>query len=391
MRFKDFVEVKFVVEGINISITEDFSLSNIIRDKVKSLANQIVYRYSEVPTKKYKVSLQYPRSGKQAKLGHYLPDNIYIYASSSKEAKEKTERYIRNKLEPVENDETRRYPKDNYLKKAKSKHLDIKAKQVRSWDDFTDSINNIDYLDDKDFDMLIKTSKKRNFVDLLQRLTKKEQKKLKFLYFRGVDQEMPEELTQTMNLLGSKKIGHLPEKEKPIPGQWNYWSVFEPKTQEEIDKLVMGIGETKQVFDIANKFGISVKDLRAVKDDLFKAENEYLDNMRMLYKWLRKSIKVSPTNKLFESDWSNPLWVKKYGVHWDTLIQTLMGPEGAEVGFPFTDKENPDETKSSSDAQEWVWDFYKKGMPQKRPQVEQWTEALKHMLDYRDRVKETPF
>lgn len=452
MRFSNFLEeVKhhFVVRDVEIEICEvpmasheqmlleraEPELLNFIRDRVTHFAQQVrgmakpqqalpepepedKFKLEPGPEenlRKFKVSLRYPRSKRKEWLGHYVKDTMYVYAKSVNDAKRRAEEYIRYKLEPVENDESRRFPKYNYLKNVKRKHLDMQVQRVNNWNDLVATLRHIsthrgeltplDYLDENDLKIILKTAKSKNFLDLLKRLKPNEQKLLKRFYFHmaqspwldGETKAMLGAIEPTMRMLGGKKVPY--EREpgdddeeidpmQPTDPDWSYWSVREPKTQAEIDKLIEKISTVRDVFEIGRRFGISPKELRAVKDSLFKAEDEYIGHQKELFNFLRKQLKVSPNNLIFQTDYANPLWAKKYGVNWDELVENLLtSREGYANALPFTDDADPDSTVTKEKAANWIWHFYQRGMPRKKKPLEQLEAALKHVLEYRERIK----
>src|SRR5579859_771153 len=166
MNFREFCEAhetRFTIEGIYVTISEialeeyenvlleDISASFLktIHDKVykfaKNIENKYKYQLPPAPPeklKKFRVKLRYPKSKKEARLGHYRPDTMYVYATSMADAKKKAEEYIRTKLEPVENDETKHY-RFNYLKDVKKKHLNMNVKHVKDWNDLVATLKHV--------------------------------------------------------------------------------------------------------------------------------------------------------------------------------------------------------------------------------------------------------
>jgi hypothetical protein len=381
-------------------------LINFIKNQVDGFANKVAdrYRHQEVPeksnVKKYRVTLRYPRSKRKAWLGHYTPDTMYIYASSVRDAKQRTEEHLRNKLEPVENDETRRYPRNNYLQSVKRKHLDLKAEPVATWTDLVKTLRHVaqrkgeltplDYFDENDLRILIRQAKKQDFNHDLKKLTIPEQRLLKRMYFHMAQSPwltqptkalLDSELKAKMRLLGGKKfayereVGEEPETWTPPT---DYWSVFEPKTQGEENKLLDSIRSTKDVFDVARRYGISPRDLKQVKVDLFGAEDTYLDAQIRLFDYLKRRIRLSPNNRIFhESDYTDPRLAK---IHWDEMTEGLINSrEGYAEAFPFNDIED------FKEAAEWLWDFYKQGRPRKPNNFSRLNDSLRHVLQYRER------
>jgi hypothetical protein len=396
---------------------------------------------------------------------------MYVFASSNKEAKEQVDRWVRNKLEPVENDETRRFPKNNYLKNAKKQHLKIKATRSRTWDDLVDALTHVsskrgeltplDYFDEEDFKTLLKRAKRKNFEESLMQLGKNEQRLLKRFYFHmaqspWLDEETRRLLDGNMDRVMKSLGGKIPPRDR-VQGEedgkddqpWTYWSIFEPKTEEEQRELVAGIGSTKDAFNVAAKFGIAPKDLRPIKERLFGFEDYRFALKKKLFEYLRSKIPLRPEHRVFhESDYNNPLltkngvyWEKdlrpikerlfgfedyrfalkkklfeylrskiplrpehrvfhesdynnplltKNGVYWDQLTsEVFQGSGGGEFAelLPFTRRTHADESTSTEEMQ-WLWDFYKQGKPKRMPNWEQWKKSLEYLLEYRDRVRD---
>lgn len=448
MRFREYLEndLDFCVGGVYVSVQEvplemheelmleraEPELLNFIKTRLTNLANRVlnikrpepernvpVVRTFKPPVdvpeeklKKFKVTLQYPRNSMKAKLGHYLPDVMYVFASSNKEAKEQVDRWVRNKLEPVENDETRRFPKNNYLKNAKKQHLKIKATRSRTWDDLVDALTHVsskrgeltplDYFDEEDFKTLLKRAKRKNFEESLMQLGKNEQRLLKRFYFHmaqspWLDEETRRLLDGNMDRVMKSLGGKIPPRDR-VQGEedgkddqpWTYWSIFEPKTEEEQRELVAGIGSTKDAFNVAAKFGIAPKDLRPIKERLFGFEDYRFALKKKLFEYLRSKIPLRPEHRVFhESDYNNPLLTKN-GVYWDQLTsEVFQGSGGGEFAelLPFTRRTHADESTSTEEMQ-WLWDFYKQGKPKRMPNWEQWKKSLEYLLEYRDRVRD---
>jgi hypothetical protein len=95
------------------------------------------------PLRKYRVTLRYPRKKADIALGHYEPDVLYVYAADNKEAKKKAEQHVKGMLDPVENDEERPQPRQNFLKGIKTKDMDLKAKTVKTWNDLVELLTHV--------------------------------------------------------------------------------------------------------------------------------------------------------------------------------------------------------------------------------------------------------
>lgn len=446
MDFKSFLAItSFSVEDIFVELEEiplasheqvllervDSTLLKFITNRVSNLATDIVNRLgnriSDLPQEeprlgdpipgetkelsKFRVTLRYPRSKRKEWLGHYTKGVMYVYADNVSDAKKRVEEYIRNKLEPVENDETRRFPKYNYLKGVKKAHLELNAKKVNSWDDLVAALKHVantrneltplDYFDENDLKIILKAAKKGNFDKLLRKIPPKEQRLLKRFYFHmaqspWLSQEtklmLDDELTKRMRRLGKipfeREIGEEDEDTDPLHPtnpEWSYWSIREPKSDKEERELMLGIQKVKDVFDVARRYGIPPNDLRKVKDHLYAEQVTQVENLRTLYRWLRKTIKLSPKSKLFkDTDYANPVLANRYGIAWDEIVDHLMHTkESYAEAFPFKE----DETNKASS---WLWDFYKNGMPVKPSNLEQWKGALQHVLEYKHRISENP-
>lgn len=419
----------FVVEGVIVTVEEmplspaeglllediDSSLLNFINNRVKQFATRVTGLFrdepdpsgpnpaipSERPTmKKFRVKLQYPRSRKDAKYGHYRPDVLYVYADSSPEAKRKAEEYVRTKLEPVENDETRRYIRHNYLQDVKRKFMDLKSERVSGWKGFTDMLSHVAnkrgemtplyYFDEGDFETLLKQSKKKSFDKDLKKLGKKEQSLLKRFYFHMAQSPwldniaramLDDDLAAKMRRLGKKASWDVEDElpDSSATPDWDYWSVFEPDDEEEA-KLLQNADTVKDVFEIGRRFGISPTDLRAVKERLFVGVDEQERSLQKLWSWLNRRIRLSPKNRIFwDSDYANPKLVK-YGIRWDELVDELLNAtEDWTEYMPI--RWLPGE--NTSEASSWLWDFYRDGKPKREPRAKQWKAALEYLLDYR--------
>ena len=447
MLFREFCEldeVSFVVGEIRATITAvplekheevllehaDQELLNFIRDRVTQFAHDVMglrpsrnaslvkpsgfatakEKATEPKTelKKFRVTLRYPKSKRKAHLGHYQPYLMYVYANSINDAKKRAEEYIRYKLEPVENDETRRYPRHNYIKDIKRKHMDLNVKKVDNWDDLVGILKHItdkhgdltplDYFDEKDLKIVLQQAKSKDFPKALGKLSLKEKKLLKRMYFHMAQSPWLDPETKKL-LDGSldktmRKLSREPEEATFNPAEfersdWNYQSVFEPKTEEEEQALLNDIVSVKDAYEAARRFGIPAKDLRDHANKRFGEEDKTIDAERLLYRYLRKKIKISPKAKIIqEGDYSNPALFDKYGLRWDELMDDLLNNhETYGEAFPFVDPKDPNNTEVESEASDWTWDFYKNGMPAKPSKVDRLKKTLQELIDYRDRIR----
>jgi hypothetical protein len=455
MNFRDFYkadDINFCINAIEVSVKEipmlhherimleeaDAELINFIKSTLQTFANKTlaVLRtkqfpkpkdYPEEKLKKYKVSLRYPRTSSGKKLGHYLPDNMYVFAKDANDAKARAEEFIRNKYEPIENDE-RRHRKINFLKDLEKKHLDMKTKEVRSWDDLVQMFGDIgkksgayllDYFDERDLQTILKKAKKKDFEKELAKLDKVQQRILKKVYFiltqdpyisDDTKKLIDGETTVTINKLGRSIKPSVTEREPGTEDEvdWPYWSIFEPKSDKEETDLRGNMNSVNDVFMAARRYGIPAKDLRYMAADEVDKDYKDFNNKKELYNYIigimKNAVakKISNTvdekgkryyKKLFREifttdkydDWNNSV-LPKLGIHWDQIVKSLAS--GEYDAWPFARQSDDSIRNEGERPEEWLWKFIK-DKPRVQPLYMYYQDALNKLLARRDEIKTT--
>ena len=110
---------------------------------------------------------------------------------------------------------------------------------------------------------------------------------------------------------------------------------------------------------------------------------------RQFWRELRRTVQfgkgLSYKNRIFwDSDYSDPRIAKKYGVKWDEISEHFLkygSTSGARIPVSYSD--DPDSTSENDEASEWLWDFYRRGLPPKPNALKQWKNALEHLIEYK--------
>jgi hypothetical protein len=318
---------------------------------------------------------------------------------------------LKNRLEP---DETQDRPfKKNYLANLKKIHVKPKAVEVKSWKDFVKLIHSIAadrkqasypllYVEDNEIEIFLE--KMRNDTDFKNTLSKefddKELKVIRKLYRHVGDNidHMSDDIKSLYDpslksVLRDLKGNQRPVGEKFKDNDWGYWSVYEPENSEyDFSKL----NTFHDVIAYAKNWGIYKKDLDQMVKDRYSDEDRFYRDEVAFYKYLRKKIGVSPDNKIFEDDpWSKKWWER--GVSWDSLALDSASEFRELLGhFNVADVQRDEfgnEKATGDDNQEielidFIWDFYKRGYPQKKPAFEKYKTVLEQMLEYRRKLKQ---
>jgi DNA polymerase len=170
------------------------------------------------------------------------------------------------------------------------------------------------------------------------------------------------------------------------PIVWPYWSANEPQTQEHEDALLATITDVSSVYIAAGMYGIKPEELRRIADDQLRVEDAFAASRRALWHHLRKTIGLSPTNRVFESDHANPL------LRWDEVVSHLLTTrESYAETFPFRNIDDANSTKVEGDAAAWLWDFYRAGEPKAPSRKDRLEGVLRTLLEHRREALAVPF
>lgn len=416
MLFREFYDSFIHVEEVSFTAQEELLFEDVYHSvigKLRNFADKFIKLYT--PAKKFRVTLRYPKTSTGAKLGHYVPDTMYVFATNEKEARDKAEELMRNKLEPVENLE-KRFPKHNYLKDVKKKHLNLRTKEVRSWEDFVKMLGEIkpsdyltDYFDEKDLQMILR---RKDLAADLKKMDSRQQRMLKKIYLTlSQDPYLSDETKGLLNGLPKAKAKKAEIKDKPQK-EWPYWSIFEPKTDEKERELINRISDVKDVFQAGMKFGIPPRDIRSVASPEMDADKQYHYEIKRVYDRVMelitnqiklkqrrsldgiiingKKIKnpVKSFKKLIEDGDYNSKIVSDLGIQWDQIVQSFMY-SSEYPAFPFH-YQHADETETDTKASEFLWELMY-NPPKARAKVDYYRDALEKLLHQKNKSKTIPF
>jgi len=477
MRFREFYEAddaKFTVNSVEVTIKQvpmsyherimlegaEDDLINIIKNSLSDMASKVTSIYSSptparsapateidvVPKsslmdaeqlKKFRVTMQHPRSGVTAKMGHYYPQVMYVFARNQEDAEDKVLQLVRTKLDPREDrDEKSNVPRKNYLQDIDRVHMNMHSEQLRTWNDFTASLAELsgkhdlfvmDYFTEKDLQLILNRAKKKTFKEDLERLTKPQMKLLKKVYF---ELSQMSDLTEKTRKLLDPSIDKVIKKEKgrivdpneiadDSPGSttqgWDYWSVLEPKTEEEESELLGKIHTAKDVFNLAAKFGIPASHIRGMAADGIEAdERNVLPRQRLYDDIIKEMKKMMRENKGSYGDYgveflgrkkpkkrflrdvlkdgAETKELERLGISWARIMANATEGQYVNVSGSGSLKSayvhgDPNSVALHHEANEFVRDLMSGDRPVVQPRVAFYKRALEEMLNTRHELR----
>lgn len=371
-------------------------------------------------TKKFKVKFRLPKSKSAASHGHYTDETTFVFAHDMQHAKQQVIDWLKKKF--VATPEKPKVPKVNYLADIKSKHMGIKAQDIKAWSDFVELLNFVSaqnktkvpdpksYFGPEEYKILQdQINKDKNFIDNAKLLPTRSQRLLKKLYNDLTSQMVSTpKLDFAMKTLGKKKpvqkeLWQEPKekKEKTLPKGWRYDSVFAPKRAgERLDR-----GTTfQEILQESKKYGIPFSVLKAARDDLYgyiikdeaikrkvyqgvrkKLSNIYYNIANRVGKGKQlanyiKDIERQTGTTILRPPFSNKKLQELdqasiYG--WDGIADEVYKDEGAEY-FGKNDSED------DNDYGQIIFDIFKNGPPELPSANQMYREALDKLLEMRD-------
>lgn len=285
--------LKFNYEGIDITITEV---------EMPLYENFLV---NDTSLRKYKVDFRYPRTAKEASLGHYEEETTYVLARSGTEAKIKLINLLRNRRK--------------YLQNLRLRHMAMKAEPVLSWPDYVDFLNHVShskrsFFEDpkemmgvEDFMIIKRRAQLRgdHFIDDLRKLPLQTQRLIQDIYkrfFNGGDND--EVMGKRLARIGKKdRAGEIPEKYQKKPEEISdenpsnfYWSVFE----DEILKMDPREMPVKEIRKALRKLGVPgpviAQQFEAIKQEMLAKYEAETGNYKNAIEGAMRLSKASGTS-----------------------------------------------------------------------------------------------
>lgn len=395
-QFLDDRTIHFIEEDIQVSIETSFL--QLYEKHILGVDDS-----EHVGMKKYRVTFKYPKSLKMAKWGNYDDETRYILANSPQEAKERTIEFIRTKkMKRVEPGSQVKMPAP-YLKGLNVKGMAIKVKQVENWSDFLDLVNYviekrtknpIRYFSQDDLNIFLhKARTSKDFMRVLQNLSKEVQLLLKRIYLHTVGQELS---SDNKNIL-DEPLSHIDTDRKTALDSsakllGKFYPTVKPKDPDEPPD-VNEYSNFREILKEAKRYGLVYKDLKLAKEQIMQRDYHDIEERKTAWRDIRgrlarsnyslqkqKNImysgsgQISPKNSMFQN--KDVAQLDKFGG--DDWTSELMR------NYPWL-------RKYSEDPYAAVFEFYKKGMP-KMPSL--WYKALLECLYFkaqRFQPEEIPF
>lgn len=344
--------------------------------------------------RKYRVTFNAPKTAAAAKKGLFDEDIVYVAARNPTQAKRTALEWLRSHLEPREEDTRKRIPRNNYLKNIDSKYLDMKARVIGSWSDIVKLLEYVStrreeptqFFDDQEIEIVLDMMQNKRKNQYLSKLGNSERNTLKKL-LKAVWQNpsqlapglqavmrIPEDGLNTIH----STITNAPNRiADTTPAETQKTSVYRQKlTQQEVDDILGKISTYPDVLREANRLGINKSDLETSYDEMFRAEDEYHEDLKKVWKWLYNKVRLPSSAKVFGDDHASPYWAKR-GINWEDLAMQVT-----ELGLSSFSHPTFGHYEDKSDYIEWavpfLWKLYANGPP--KPRMTK-VEKYKHVLD----------
>jgi hypothetical protein len=334
--------------------------------------------------KKFKITFRWPKTKTQHNMGNWENTTFYVSATNLNEARNTIIKWLRRKG-------NNKYQK--HLLDLDKDLINLHAKQVSTW---ADLVNLVKYLaetrmsdwirttffDPNDYSIFIDKARKNNIGSVLREFEPKEQKVFKLFYKKMVqDNAVPSDMKvffdKVFRFISDTKLKQMqllqPEEEKPQAQIQPNQSVYiEKETQKQalIEDLNTA-SSIQEVIKIANKFGITYKELREFHDylyaDIESHEDEYRRLHAQLTKWMwpyhHKHTKVTEGDHAAFRKWQFIIKATRTNQDW----ASFWGQDEGEL-------------------EENLWNFYVNG-PQVKPKYIYWKDALQKLLAEQENYK----
>jgi hypothetical protein len=373
MEFRYFLETQTTFSWLNLQVHIEEVLAE----------HNLLGNDGSKVNKKFRVVFRYPRTATKAKIGHYEEDTVYVMAPTLQQAKQKVLLWLRTKLEPQVNSLKNR---NNYLKDIDSKHLNVKGKAVKDWNDLLDLIHYLanTRMNDKTRATHFGENEARIFLDkartshrtgaILRTLPPREQRVFK-LFYKQIQGYIPKDLDFYLRQMFKSVVpqpqqqSFLPQEPIQEPEQPQWKPLFAPKTNEDKERTYYELKNAASIRDvtrIANRYGLTYGELKQIHDDYgyqeYENEEDRLLGLRKeLLRWMSP---IRPGQKAVqEGDHA------RFASKWSTVMRYV--------------RNNPDWTSFGTTEEELernVWDFFVHGLPWLRPRYEYWKEALQRWI-----------
>lgn len=356
---------------------------------------------------KYRVTFQAPKNQRAWKTGDFTQDIVYVVSDSPHRAKRMAEDWLIEKLNPKENDtQSKRVPRDNYLKATKRKHLDLKGRVVGSWRQVVEMLgyaaerrqNTVDFIDEPELEILVDALSGKAKQRLIDSLSEPERKGLRQIL--KATKQYPEQWASH----GTKAAEFARELSKilwprrdtsPTSGTTATAinstqsslrnSIYRHKiTLSEVRKAIAGVKSYYDVVKTANRFGIPMTELDGVVQYRYSAQDAIFNDRRKVYADLYKLLHVNSKNKALEDDHNSPYWKQRGRFDWANYATgsvTALGLENLPHYPPGPDANYEEKGEYEHKMVNWLWDLYKEGPPKRQDtQTDRYKEALEEVL-----------